>query len=84
MSKLSRSLHQAFERLSKNSVSRNKKILIRKILCRLEFLFWMVVQAVFNHVFVDYLLASLGNQRLGNVKCVFLKIFYESESPVKK
>lgn len=39
MSKLSRSLHQAFESLSKNSVSRNKKIRIRKILCWLEFLF---------------------------------------------
>lgn len=46
--------------------------------------FRMVVQAVFNHIFVDYLLVSLGNQRLGNVKCVFLKIFYESEPGVKK
>lgn len=46
--------------------------------------FWMVVQAAFNHIFVDYLLVSLGNQRLSNVECVFLKIFCESESRVKK
>lgn len=48
--------------------------------------FWMVVQAVFNHIFVDYLLLSLGNQRLGHVKFFFFyfKIFYESESRVKK
>lgn len=46
--------------------------------------FRMVVQAVFNHIFVDYLLVSLGNQRLGNVKRVLLKIFYESEPGVKK
>lgn len=46
--------------------------------------FWMVVHAVFNHIFVDYLLVSLRNQRRANVKCVFLKIFYESEPPVKK
>lgn len=46
--------------------------------------FRMVVQAVFNHIFVDYLLVSLGYQRPGNVKCVFLKIFYGSEPGVKK
>lgn len=45
---------------------------------------WMVGQPVFHHIFVDYLLVSPQNQRLSNVKCVFLKTVYESESTTKK
>lgn len=48
--------------------------------------FWMVVQAVFNHIFVDYLLLSLGNQRLGHVKFFFfiLRYFMNQNPELKK
>lgn len=48
--------------------------------------FWMVVQAVFNHIFVDYLLLSLGNQRLGHVKIFFfiLRYFMNQNPELKK
>jgi len=38
---------------------------------------------VFNHIFVDYLLVSVGNQRTDNLKYVFHKIHRESEAVAK-
>lgn len=44
---------------------------------------WMVVQPVFHHIFVDYLLVSPQNQRLSNVKCVSLRQFM-SQTPQQR
>lgn len=82
MSKLSRSLHQAIERLSKNSVSRNEKIGIRKISVPARAPFWRGVQAAFNHIFVDYLLVFPGKSKTRSHKMYFLeKRYFMNQNP---